>query len=162
MAEIEYTKEGRVAILRINRPETMGILDVKGMQALTDALIDFLDDDALWVGIFTGTGEKVFSAGVDIKDYLMKDLQQANVARYANATVRETSEGNVVIITSNGEEVRAADTVVLACGSTADNELFSKLQGSPSHMKVVCAGDACGVSNALEAILEGYKAGPEV
>lgn len=70
MADIEYTKEGKIAILRINRPEKMGVLNVEGMQTLTDALVDFRDDDGLWVGIITSTGEKVFSAGVDINDYL--------------------------------------------------------------------------------------------
>ncbi len=96
---------------------------------------------------------------VVIKDYLMKDLQQANVAMYTNATVREISEGSVVIVTSNGEEVRPADTVVLACGSTADNELASKFNGAP--VKIVTVGDALSVRNALEAVEEGYKAGFE-
>ena len=70
MAMLEYTKEGRIAIFRINRPEAMGALNIEGMRQLNDALLDFRDDDGLWVGIITGTGDKVFSAGVDIKDFL--------------------------------------------------------------------------------------------
>jgi enoyl-CoA hydratase/carnithine racemase len=70
MAIVEYNKEGRIAIFRINRPEAMGALNVEGMEQLQNALLDFRDDDELWVGIITGTGDKVFSAGVDIKDYL--------------------------------------------------------------------------------------------
>jgi 2,4-dienoyl-CoA reductase-like NADH-dependent reductase (Old Yellow Enzyme family)/thioredoxin reductase len=97
---------------------------------------------------------------VVIKDYLMKDLQQANVVMYANATVRVISEDSVVIVTSNGEEVRPADTVVLACGSIADNELATKLSGFP--VKVITVGDALSVRNALEAVEEGYKAGFEI
>ena len=67
---IEYTKEGRIAIFRINRPEAMGALNIEGMKQLTRAFMDFRDDDALWVGILTGTGEKAFSAGVDVKEFL--------------------------------------------------------------------------------------------
>ena len=67
---IEYTKEGRIAIFRINRPEAMGALNIEGMKQLTGAFMDFRDDDALWVGILTGTGEKAFSAGVDVKEFL--------------------------------------------------------------------------------------------
>jgi enoyl-CoA hydratase/carnithine racemase len=40
------------------------------MTQLNNAFIDFRDDDELLVGIITGTGDKAFSAGVDIKDYL--------------------------------------------------------------------------------------------
>ena len=67
---IEYTKEGRIAIFTINRPEAMGALNIEGMKQLSNALLDFRDDDELWVGIITGTGEKVFSAGVDVKEFL--------------------------------------------------------------------------------------------
>lgn len=41
----------------------MEILNVEGMQALAYALIDFRDDDAMWVGIFTSTGEKDLAQG---------------------------------------------------------------------------------------------------
>ena len=70
MAIVEYTKEGKIAIFTINRPEALGALNVEGMRQLHNALLDFRDDDNLWVGILTGTGEKVFSAGVDVKDFL--------------------------------------------------------------------------------------------
>ena len=70
MAIVEYTKEGKIAIFTINRPEVLGALNLEGMKQLHNALLDFRDDDGLWVGIITGTGDKVFSAGVDAKDYL--------------------------------------------------------------------------------------------
>ena len=70
MAIVEYTKEGKIAIFTINRPEALGALNVEGMRQLHNALLDFRDDENLWVGIITGTGDKVFSAGVDVKDYL--------------------------------------------------------------------------------------------
>jgi enoyl-CoA hydratase/carnithine racemase len=70
MAIIEYTREGEIALFTINRPEALGALNVEGMRQLQEALLDFRDDDRLLVGIITGTGDKAFSAGVDIKDYL--------------------------------------------------------------------------------------------
>jgi enoyl-CoA hydratase/carnithine racemase len=70
MAIIEYTREGEIALFTINRPEALGALNVEGMKQLQDALLDFRDDDRLLVGIITGSGDKAFSAGVDIKDYL--------------------------------------------------------------------------------------------
>jgi enoyl-CoA hydratase/carnithine racemase len=70
MAIIEYSKEGKIGIFIINRPEARGALNVEGMRQLQNAFIDFRDDDELLVGIISGTGDKVFSSGVDIKEYL--------------------------------------------------------------------------------------------
>jgi len=67
---IEYTKEERIAIFRINRPEAMGALTVDDLRSLELSLIDFRDNDELWVGIITGTGDKVFSTGLDVKQTL--------------------------------------------------------------------------------------------
>lgn len=67
---IEYRKEGNIAIITINRPEAYGALTVKGHEELHDALAAFRDDDEALVCIFTGSGEKAFCSGVDIKDML--------------------------------------------------------------------------------------------
>ncbi len=67
---IDYEKEGRIAILTINRPEAMNAMNVQAWRELNEALIDFRDDPELWVGIITATGEKAFCAGADVKDLL--------------------------------------------------------------------------------------------
>jgi len=72
---IDYTKEGKIATFTINRPEALNAMNVEAWRELSEALVDFRDDPELWVGIITGTGEKAFCAGADIKDLLpfMKD-----------------------------------------------------------------------------------------
>ena len=67
---IDYKKEGRIAILTINRPEALNAINVQALRELHDALTDFRDDPDLWVGIITGAGERAFCAGADIKDML--------------------------------------------------------------------------------------------
>ena len=67
---IIYEKEGRIAIITINRPEALGVISLEGFRELNDALINFRDDDDLWVGIITSTGNKAFSCGVDINEVL--------------------------------------------------------------------------------------------
>ncbi len=139
MADIEYTKEGRIAILRINRPDTMGILDVKGMQALTDALIDFRDDDALWVGIFTSTGEKVFSAGVDIKDYLGLIRRTTDQKwRRPTAIMRGLHLYKPLIAACNGLTIGGGLEMSLACDImiAAENARF----GLPEVRVGICPG----------------------
>ncbi len=66
---IDYTKEGRIAIFTINRPEALNALNTQVRQELNEAMIDFRDDPELWVGIITGAGDRAFSAGADIKDF---------------------------------------------------------------------------------------------
>jgi enoyl-CoA hydratase/carnithine racemase len=67
---VDYTKEGRIAIFTINRPEAMNALNMETMRQFRKAMEAFRDDDELWVGIVTGAGEKAFCGGADIKDTL--------------------------------------------------------------------------------------------
>ena len=67
---IDYEKEGRIAILTINRPEAANAMNVQTWWELNEALVNFRDDPELWVAIITGVGEKAFCAGADIKDLL--------------------------------------------------------------------------------------------
>ncbi len=75
---IEYQKEGKIAIITINRPEALGAMTVKGLERLHDALVAFRDNDELLVSIITGTGDKAFCSGVDIKDMLPFIKKTAN------------------------------------------------------------------------------------
>ena len=70
MSIIEFNTKDHIAVFTINRPEAMGALNIEGMKQLENRLLEFRDNDELWVGIITGTGDKVFSAGVDAKEYL--------------------------------------------------------------------------------------------
>ncbi len=79
MAVLEYKKEGKIAIFTINRPEAMNALNLDVNREMHDAMVDFRDDDDLWVGIITGAGDKAFCAGADIKTMLpfMRDHIQS-------------------------------------------------------------------------------------
>jgi enoyl-CoA hydratase/carnithine racemase len=70
MMSIEYKKEGKIAIFTINSPETLNAFSPEAARELSKALMDFRDDEGLWVGIITGAGEKAFCAGADIKTML--------------------------------------------------------------------------------------------
>jgi enoyl-CoA hydratase/carnithine racemase len=64
---IDYTKEGRIAIFTINRPEVLNALSPDSLWEMTEALNDFKNDKDLWVGIITGAGEKAFCTGLDLR-----------------------------------------------------------------------------------------------
>lgn len=67
---VDYRKEGKVAIFTLNRPEALNAIDTESLEELSRALIDFKSDDNLLVGIITGTGERAFSVGADVRSVL--------------------------------------------------------------------------------------------
>ena len=66
---VNYEKEGRIAVITINRPEALNAINVEVGRELNDAMIDFRDDPHLWVAIITGAGDRAFSVGADIKGF---------------------------------------------------------------------------------------------
>ncbi len=135
MAVIEYTKEGKIAIFTINRPEKMNVLNLEAMRQFTDLLKEFRDDDDLWVGILTGTGEKVFSAGVDIKDFLpMIRRTPDRKWQRPTAIMRGMELWKPMIAACNGLTIGGGLEMALACDImiAAENGEFRPSRGEGS------------------------------
>src|ERR1700745_3098460 len=64
-----------IAIITINRPDTRNALSHEVRQGLFAAWDRFERDPALRVAILTGTGEKAFCAGGDLKEMVERKLQ---------------------------------------------------------------------------------------
>jgi len=67
--------EDGVAILTLNRPESLNAMNRKLVRELHDALKSAEADDGVGCIVITGAGEKAFSAGGDIKEQLSDDAQ---------------------------------------------------------------------------------------
>jgi enoyl-CoA hydratase/carnithine racemase len=65
--QIIYARKGKVAYFTIDSPERMNAVTLEMNQQRDTYLADFMDDPTLWVGILTGSGDRAFSAGGDIK-----------------------------------------------------------------------------------------------
>lgn len=66
MSGISVSREGAVGIITIDRPKA-NALDVEASREMYVALADFESDASIRVGVITGTGERFFSAGWDLK-----------------------------------------------------------------------------------------------
>ncbi|MGO9450537.1 MAG: enoyl-CoA hydratase/isomerase family protein [Candidatus Binataceae bacterium] len=65
--KVIFEKKGPIAYVTINRPERLNACDFETYGRLTEIWSEFRDDPALRVAIFTGTGDRAFCAGSDIK-----------------------------------------------------------------------------------------------
>ncbi len=84
--KITYETRDRIAIITINRPERMNAIDPQTSGEMNEAFTSFRDDDALWVAVLTGAGERAFSAGNDL--VAMSLAQQGGMASTAAAYLR--------------------------------------------------------------------------
>ncbi|QHT47740.1 enoyl-CoA hydratase/isomerase family protein [Bacillus sp. SB49] len=63
---LQYGKEGKLAYLRIDRPEVRNALNKQTLEEMSEALDRASADPEVELVVFTGSGEKAFAAGADI------------------------------------------------------------------------------------------------
>jgi enoyl-CoA hydratase len=71
MAEYQYIlveRDERVGIVTLNRPQQLNALNFQLVHELGDALQEFDRDQTIGCIIITGSGDKAFAAGADIKE----------------------------------------------------------------------------------------------
>jgi E-phenylitaconyl-CoA hydratase len=66
MAEVEYSVEGNIASIVINRPEKMNAMTNAMYEAIGQGFIAAEQDEAVRCVIVTGVGDRAFSAGHDL------------------------------------------------------------------------------------------------
>lgn len=73
--QVLFERSGDIAWLTINRPDARNALNRAVREGLFDGFRDFIDDDSSRVLILTGSGDKAFSAGADLKEMAETGLQ---------------------------------------------------------------------------------------
>ena len=122
MSGISYEKRGRIAYVTINRPEAMNAIGPEQQDELIQAWSDFRDDPDLWLAILTGSGDRAFCAGADLKTYTpvlgerdIYDLRQdANRIGFGGIT-RGLEVWKPIIAAVNGYAMAGGLELALAC-----------------------------------------------
>lgn len=147
---IELVKEGRLAIITINRPHVMNALDAESGRQLHRALDEFGSNPELWVGIVTGAGEKAFCTGADIRDLLPAIEEQALPASPVGGLVG----WKPLIAAINGLALGGGLEIALACDIRIASETAQL--GTPEVALGLIPG--WGGSQRLPRLIPGAKA----
>ena len=67
--DILVEQDGSVATVTFNRPTQRNAISYAGWLDLRRIAIELERDDSIRVVVFTGAGDRAFSAGADIKDF---------------------------------------------------------------------------------------------
>jgi len=67
MSKVLFETRGQIAYVTLNRPERLNACDFETYEALAQAWERFRDDASLRVAILSGSGERAFCVGSDIK-----------------------------------------------------------------------------------------------
>ena len=66
MSDIEYTRNGHVALVRLNRPKALNAINPGMDQRLLECWTEINADPDIWVAVLSAEGEKAFCAGADV------------------------------------------------------------------------------------------------
>jgi enoyl-CoA hydratase/carnithine racemase len=126
---------GRVLVLRINRPEARNALSPGVITGIGNAMADVDSDDRVSVVVITGTGDRAFCAGMDLRGFATGQTAGSSAPPDAEAVAEGTAnyvrfirEGisKPVIGAANATAVAGGFELLLACDMVvaSENALF--------------------------------------
>jgi enoyl-CoA hydratase len=98
-------RRGNVEILTINRPEARNAINGGVSKAMSAAMDELAEDADCWVVVITGSGDKAFSAGMDLKAFAAGES--------AELTMRDFPKP--IIAAVNGSALAGGFEIMLSC-----------------------------------------------
>ncbi|MBU6514534.1 MAG: crotonase/enoyl-CoA hydratase family protein [Acidobacteriota bacterium] len=133
--ELLREREGHVEILTINRPEARNAINLATAQALSAALDACALDDDVWVVVLTASGDKAFSAGMDLKAFARGEFPATDQG-FGGITERHFPKP--LICAANGSAFAGGFEMLLSCDLVvaAEHAVF----GIPEVQRGLIAG----------------------
>ena len=166
------TREGRVAILTVNRPEKLNALNDQVRDEMLAALAAAEHDDDVGAVVITGAGEKAFIAGADIGEFAGRSpFDQRHAMRSPRIFDVAATFPKPVIAMINGFCLGGGCELAMSCDLrvAADSARFGqpeiklglipggggtqrlpRLVGLGQAMRLVLTGDMIGAAEAKE------------
>ena len=156
---------GHVLEVTINRPEVMNSLHPPSHREFDEVWNEFDKDENLWIGIITGTGDRAFSAGNDLK-YQASGGDRSGMPSSGFAGLTSRFDLNKPLIAAvNGFAMGGGMEIALACDLiiASDNARFALPE--PRVGLAALAGGMqrlprqIGIKNAMGMMLTGRHVG---
>ncbi|MDG2427294.1 MAG: enoyl-CoA hydratase-related protein [Acidimicrobiales bacterium] len=158
-----YERNGHIATITYNRPEAANTVNGTMRHDLNNAWNRFMGDDAAWVAIVTGAGDRTFCGGADLRD------PEGSTGDFAGTfweipTVNSFESGLEVfkptIAAVNGACVGYGLTAAVACDFVvaSENATFSWPEvtiGIPTIVGAIRLPRKLAWSDAMELLLTG-------
>ena len=114
---ILFEKQPPLATVTVNRPKVLNALNAKVMDELECAFFDLKNDSAIRVVILTGSGDKAFVAGADIKELATRNAATGAYFARKGQQVLDLIEnlGKPVIAAINGYALGGGLEMSMAC-----------------------------------------------
>jgi|SRR5688572_18789252 len=112
-----FAREGAVALLTLNRPQSLNALNARLLDELRQAILQIRDDRSVRVVILTGAGPRAFAAGADLKE--LSSLSPVAMQAYSQAGQRVfdliEELGKPVVAAINGFALGGGCELAMAC-----------------------------------------------
>ena len=167
---IRVTRQGRVAVLTLNRPQAMNAISMQMRADLRTALEALRRDAEVGAAVLTGGGEKAFSAGMDLREFAAAnaDVPIAEMKRFR----WEQGEGiaafdKPIIAAVNGLAIGGGVELALLCDMVFAGERASFAFGEikrglmPGNGGTQRLSRRVGKARALDMILTGRTVGAQ-
>lgn len=106
---LKTERRGGTLLLTIDRPEAGNALNAEVGQGLQHALTDGRDDDSVRTVVITGAGERVFSAGMDLRAFAAGE----DMSAVRDALTLLSEYAKPVIVAVNGSAVAGGFEIVM-------------------------------------------------
>ena len=115
MPEVLRERQGHIEILTINRPEARNAINGAVSRGFASAFDELDADDDCWVVIVTGSGDKAFSAGMDLKAFTAGEAGDIMGAKGGFGGLAQRDFSKPIIAAVNGSALAGGCEIMLSC-----------------------------------------------
>ena len=160
---VELSRDGNLALLKLNRPEALNALSFDIIRKIGQALDEVAAMSGVRALLVTGEGQKAFCAGADIKELRNRSLEEqkrgAEMGQAVFAKLDDLPIASVALVNGyafgGGAELAMACTFRLASASAVFGLPEIKLGLIPGYGGTQRLPRLVGEARALELIMSG-------